>query len=55
MIIAVQGVRDSLSRLPAGSIGDIVLASYKKGVKKLKTNFIALLSSSKGELGEDRM
>jgi large subunit ribosomal protein L23e len=36
MIIAVQGVRGSLNRLPAGSIGDVVLASCKKGVQKLR-------------------
>ena len=36
MIIAVQGVRGSLNRLPAASIGDVVLASCKKGVQKLR-------------------
>ncbi len=35
-IIAVQGVRGRLNRLPAGSIGDVVLASVKKGVQKLR-------------------
>jgi large subunit ribosomal protein L23e len=34
-IIAVQGIRGSLNRLPARSIGDVVLASCKKGVQKL--------------------
>jgi large subunit ribosomal protein L23e len=36
MIIAAQGVRGSLNRLPAGSIGDVVLCSVKKGVQKLR-------------------
>ena len=35
-IISVQGVRGRLNRLPAGSIGDVVLASCKKGVQKLR-------------------
>ena len=41
-IIAAQGVRGSLNRLPAGSIGDVVLCSVKKGSQKLrkKTNLL---------------
>jgi large subunit ribosomal protein L23e len=35
-IIAVKGVRGHLNRLPSGSIGDVVLASCKKGVQKLR-------------------
>ena len=35
-IISVQGVRGRLNRLPAASIGDVVLASCKKGVQKLR-------------------
>jgi len=35
-IIACQGVRGHLNRLPAGSIGDVVLCSVKKGVQKLR-------------------
>ena len=35
-IIAAQGVRGSLNRLPAGSIGDVVLCSVKKGSQKLR-------------------
>jgi large subunit ribosomal protein L23e len=35
-IIAVQGIRGSLNRLPAGSIGDVCLCSVKKGVQKLR-------------------
>ena len=36
MIISVQGVRGRLNRLPAGSIGDVVLCSVKKGVQKMR-------------------
>lgn len=35
-IISCQGVRGRLNRLPAGSIGDVVLCSVKKGVQKLR-------------------
>ena len=35
-IIAATAVRGHLNRLPAGSIGDVVLCSVKKGVQKLR-------------------
>lgn len=35
-IIAVMGVRGRLNRLPAGSIGDVVMASCKKGNDKVR-------------------
>jgi large subunit ribosomal protein L23e len=54
-IISCQGVRGRLNRLPAGSIGDVVLCSVKKGVQKLRKKVHQLSLSDKEELGEDRM
>jgi ribosomal protein L14 len=36
MIIAATGIKGHLNRLPAGSLGDMVLVSVKKGSQKLR-------------------
>lgn len=41
-IIAVKGIRGRLNRLPAAGVGDLVLATVKKGKPELR---------KKGELG----
>ena len=35
-IIAVKGIRGRLNRLPAAGVGDIVLATVKKGKPELR-------------------
>ncbi len=44
-IIAVKGIRGRLNRLPAAGVGDLVLATVKKGKPELR---------KKGEEGRER-
>ena len=52
-IIAAAAVRGHLNRLPAGSIGDVVLCSVKKVFRNSGRRFTQLLSLGNDALGED--
>lgn len=42
-VIAVKGIQGRLNRLPAAGVGDLVLASVKKGKPELRKKGIPLL------------
>ena len=52
-IIAVKGSGSRLNRLPAASLGDMVMATVKKGKPELRKKVMPAIVSVKLSLGEE--
>ena len=54
-IFAAKKIQAALNRLPAASVGDMVLCTVKKGKPDLKKKFYMELLLDKENLGEEEM